>query len=105
MKATDKKTYVPSPADTSEVKLSKDVLELCELIAENTHDVWAVGRINEGWSYGECRNDELKHHPCLVPYGELSESEKEYDRSTAMEALKLITKLGYTITKNEPDKN
>ena len=93
--------YDPKPIDTSEVELDGDILDLCELIAENTHDVWAVGRIKDGWTYGEKRDDEKKHHPCLLPYDELSESEKEYDRSTSMETLKLIIKLGYTITKKK----
>lgn len=93
----NKKTYTPSPVNTDDVTLDAGILELCELIAKNTHDVWAVGRINEGWTYGEARNDVQKKHPCLVPYEELPESEKEYDRSTALEALKLIVKLGYKI--------
>ena len=92
--------YNPKPVDTSEVQLDSEILDLCELIAKNTHDVWAVGRIKDGWSYGERRNDEKKQHPCLVPYEELSDSEKEYDRSTSMETLKLIIKLGYKISKN-----
>ena len=96
------KTYTPHPVDTSEINLrdiDSSILELGEKIAENVHDVWAVGRIKEGWSYGETRNDEKKTHPCLVPYSELTDTEKEYDRNTAMETLKLILKLGYTITK------
>ena len=91
--------YNPKPVDTSDVVLDSEILELCELIAENTHEVWAEGRIKNGWSFGEKRNDEKKLHPCLVPYGELPESEKEYDRNTSMETLKLIIKLGYRITK------
>lgn len=49
-------------------------------MAKNVHEVWAQNRINEGWKYGDKRNDELKQHPCLVPYEELSEVEKDYDR-------------------------
>lgn len=74
-------------------------LALTEKLAENTHDVCAEGRIKGGWTYGEKRDDALKHHPCLVPYSELSESEKEYDRNTALETLKLILKLGYSVKK------
>ena len=96
---TTKKTYTPAPINTDDVQLDESILDLCELIAKNTHDVWSVGRINEGWNYGEARNDEKKLHPCLVPYEELAESEKEYDRNTALEALKLIVKLGYKIEK------
>ena len=91
--------YTPKPINTDDVKLNEELLKLTEKLAENTHEVWAAGRISEGWSYGEKRDDINKQTPCLVPYEELDESEKEYDRKTAMETLKLIMKLGYKITK------
>ena len=91
--------YKPEPIDTNDVQLSADIMELCELIAKNTHEVWAEERMNNGWVYGEMRDDERKHHPCLVPYDELDESEKKYDRNTSIETLKLIVKLGYEIKK------
>lgn len=91
--------YTPKPICTDDIKLSDDILELCELIAKNTHDVWAQSRIREGWTYGEMRDDEKKCHPCLVPYEQLPESEKDYDRDTSMETLKLVIKLGYKIIK------
>ncbi len=91
--------YNPNPIDTSSIELSKDLIELRELIAKNVHDVWAVGRIKEGWTYGDKKNAELKQTPLLVPYEDLPESEKEYDRNTAYETLKVIIKLGYKITK------
>lgn len=81
--------YTPKPIKIDDVALSEDLLELTEKLAENTHDIWADGRIKDGWTYGEERNDALKHHPCPVPYSELGESEKEYDRNTALETLKL----------------
>lgn len=89
--------YEPRPIDTSDVKLPEDLLKLIEEIAENTHDVWAVGRMKEGWVYGDRRDDVAKTSPCLVPYDELPDSEKEYDRNTSFETLKLILKLGYKI--------
>ena len=90
-------TYRPKPIDTSAVELSPDLLELTEELAENTHEVWAAGRIAEGWTHGPVRDDEHRRHPCLVPYSDLPESEKEYDRKTAMEALKTLIALGYDI--------
>ena len=93
--------YTPKPINTDDIVLSKDLLELTERLAENTHEVWAEGRVFDGWTFGQKRNDEKKEHPCLVPYSELSESEKEYDRNTAMETLKLIIKLGYSVSKKE----
>lgn len=91
--------YRPEPKDTSKVELSEELLALTEQIAENVHDVWAQGRIREGWTYGEVKDEKKKTTPCLVPYGELSESEKEYDRNTALQTLKLIVSLGYRIEK------
>lgn len=89
--------YKPTPINTNDVSLTPELIALTEKLAENTHDVWAEGRIREGWTYGEQRDDAAKKHPCLVPYSELSESEKEYDRNTAIETLKLIIKMGYSI--------
>lgn len=91
--------YIPNPVDTSNVVLSKDLLELTEQIAKNTHDVWAKGRMAEGWRYGEKRDDKNKLTPCMVEYEELPESEKEYDRNTSLETIKLIISLGYKIEK------
>ena len=94
------KKYQPEPVDTSGIELPAELLELTETVAENVHDVWSAGRLAEGWTYGETRDDGKKKHPCLVPYDELPESEKEYDRNTAMQTLKLIIALGYKIEKN-----
>ena len=94
-------TYNPKPLNTSKVELSRDLLELTEQIAENVHEVWSAGRIADGWTYGEKRDDKLKQTPCLVPYSMLSESEKEYDRKTALNTLKLVIALGYRIEKGE----
>lgn len=95
--------YTPKPIDTSKIALPEELVELTEKIAENVHDVWAEGRIKQGWTYGEVRDDEKKHNPCLVPYRELPESEKEYDRNTAFETVKLILSLGFKITKENED--
>lgn len=91
--------YQPNPIDTGDIRLSDDILKLTELIAENAHEVWAKERIAEGWTYGEKKDGTMKTTPCLVPYQELPESEKDYDRNAALETLKLIQKLGYRIIK------
>lgn len=91
------KTYIPKPIDTSNIELSKELLELTEKLAENVHDIWALGRVNEGWTFGEQRDDVLKQSPCLIPYANLPESEKDYDRNTAIATIKAIIALGYKI--------
>ena len=90
--------YTPRPIDTSDVELSEEICAVRELLARNTHEVWAASRIREGWTLGP-RDDANKKHPCLVPYDELSEIEKDYDRNTSGETLKVLLKLGYKITK------
>lgn len=92
-------TYKPAPIDTSLVQLNQDILELTEFLAKNAHDIWSTQRMADGWVYGAERNDAKKEHPCLIEYELLPDSEKEYDRKTAMETLKGIIALGYKIEK------
>jgi ryanodine receptor 2 len=91
------KTNKPNPIATSEIELPDELKQLIEQLARNVHDNWVIGRIKEGWTYGPERNDELKQTPCIVDYDDLPESEKEYDRNTSKETLKLILKLGWKI--------
>lgn len=91
--------YIPSPHDVGDVQLGAELDALIEFLAENVHEQWALGRINDGWRYGPERDDEQKLHPGLVAYNELSDLEKEYDRNTAVATLKLIKKFGFEITK------
>lgn len=89
--------YTPAPLDTSAVALPPSLVALLEKLAANTHEVWARQRAADGWTFGPARDDSAKKHPSLVPYGDLSEGEKEYDRQTAGETLKVILLLGYAI--------
>lgn len=95
------KTYTPKPIDLSDVELTEDLNELREAIAENAHEVWAENRQKEGWTYGPQRDDKLKQTPDMVPYSQLPESEKEYDREMAVKTIKLLKKLGYELVKCE----
>ena len=95
------KTYTPKPIDLSDVELTEDLNELREAIAENAHEIWAENRQAEGWTYGPQRDDKLKQTPDMVPYSQLPEGEKEYDREMAMKTIKLLKKLGYDLIKRE----
>lgn len=95
------KNYIPAPVDTSDVILPDELEHLTEQLAAHVHDTWALGRIKDGWTYGETRNDAAKTTPCLVPYDELPASEQAYARETALEVLRLIYKLGYEIVRKE----
>ena len=91
--------YQPTPIDTSKAELSPELLQLTEMLAKNTHDIWARQRMKDGWRFGPVRDDAKKEHPCLIAYEELPESEREYDRQTAIETLRLIVALGYRIAR------
>ena len=95
--------YNPTPLDTNDATLPEELNQLAEQLAANVHEVWAKGRLDEGWTYGAVRSDAQKKTPCLVPYDDLPENEKEYDRNTAMQTLKAIVKLGYTIVPPQGD--
>lgn len=92
--------YKPKPVCTDNIKLPEELYELVEKIAENVHENWAFSRMEEGWIYGDKRDDDQKTTPCMIPYENLPETEKEYDRKTAIETLKFIISMGYTINKS-----
>jgi hypothetical protein len=82
-----------------ETQIPKEINEIVELLAEHVHEIWMQGRIKQGWTYGPKRDDNKKQTPCLVPYEELPEEEKEYDRNTALETIKFLLEKGYSIKK------
>ena len=98
---TDKFVYEPSPITLDDVELSDDLTELQEAIAENAHEIWAKARTDQGWTYGPERNDQKKETPDMVPYCNLPEGEKQYDREMAMQTLKLVKKLGFEIVRRK----
>lgn len=91
------KEYTPKPIDTVKVMIPEELLPLIEEMAKNVHEVWAQNRIKDGWRYGPVRDDVKKTHPCLIPYEDLSENEKDYDRATSQETLKFILASGFRI--------
>lgn len=97
--STDGKDYIPHPVDLSDVSLDNEILELMEAIAENAHEVWAQKRIDDGWKYGDHRDDDNKIHPDLIPFSDLSENEKDYDRDMARSTIGLLNKMGFFVAR------
>jgi RyR domain len=92
--------YSPAPLDTVTISVPEDLTDLIENLAHNVHEVWARGRMEEGWVYGPERSDARKESPCLLPYDKLSETEKNYDRKTVDSTIRAIIKLGYVIVRS-----
>ena len=93
-------TYEPRPIDTSRIELDEELQQLTERLAENAHDHWARRRMAEGWTFGRVRDDGARTHPNLVPYDQLTEAEKEYDRESAMQTLRAMIALGWRIERS-----
>jgi hypothetical protein len=91
--------YKPEPIDTSHISVTPELSALIEKLARNTHAVWAEKRMQDGWSYGTERNDAKKKHPDMLPYEDLTEGEKSYDREVVTQVVKVILALGYGIVK------
>jgi hypothetical protein len=90
-------SYIPQPIDTSHVRLTEAQRRLIEQLASNDHDVWAKKRMDDGWRHGDSRNDDAKTHPCLIPYAQLPETEKDYDRVMVEQVVRGAVALGYRI--------
>lgn len=93
--------YEPKAGMVTPEDLPAEFHPLMEQIAEQVHDAWAAGRLAEGWRYGPVLDREAKTHPDLVPYGQLPESERAYDRRTAAQTIDGLLRLGYRIVKAE----
>ncbi len=91
--------YVPKPLDTSRIALTEAQKQLIEQLAANAHEVWAQKRLADGWKLGRERSDAAKTHPCLVPYADLPEGEKDYDRVLVEQVLRGAIALGYQVDK------
>ena len=90
--------YHPQPIETSGADLS-NLQPLVEQLARNAHEIWAQQRMKDGWTWGPQRDDARKYHPSLVPYEELPESEKVYDRIMVSQTLKAALALGFRIVR------
>jgi hypothetical protein len=89
--------YIPTPLDTSNVRLPTSLAALRERLAAHCHDVWAEHRIEEGWTAGPEYSSQSKTHPCLVPFHSMPEDEQQFDRRFADETIKAIIALGFEI--------
>jgi hypothetical protein len=91
--------YEPRPISIDGVEIELELTELVEALARNAHDVWALQRLADGWSWGEQRCDTAKTHPCLVHYDELPDSEKVYDLNVVSSTIRAIIALGFRISR------
>lgn len=77
------------------------VPDVMERLAEAAHKVWMDGKLRDGWKYGPVTDKPKKIHSCLVPYNQLSETDKESDRDMVRGIPKILAAAGYKMVKVE----
>ncbi|MFM8886505.1 MAG: RyR domain-containing protein [Chthoniobacterales bacterium] len=87
----------PTPDKDQSFSLPGFLDPLIEKLAEKVHDRWAERRLEEGWTLGKRRDDAAKTTPNLVAYDKLTETEKAYDRATAIATIKNLYTEGYRV--------
>ncbi|MCB1085761.1 MAG: hypothetical protein KDM63_01845 [Verrucomicrobiae bacterium] len=65
-----------------------------EAAAIAEHEGWMAEKLESGWKHGPARDDEAKVHPSIVPYAELTEVEKEKDRSAVRNYPAMVRRAG-----------
>lgn len=84
--------YTPKPVLMEMSELNPEIQKLIETLSENAHDIWAEEKISNGWEFGEKLDKDTKKHPNLVPYEDLSEEDKEYDRKMVIGTISYLLK-------------
>uniref|UniRef100_A0A8C3VGZ6 Ryanodine receptor 3 n=1 Tax=Catharus ustulatus TaxID=91951 RepID=A0A8C3VGZ6_CATUS len=95
-------SFIPCPIDTSQVALPFHLEKIRDKLAENIHELWGMNKIELGWTYGKIRDDNKRHHPCLVEFSKLPETEKNYNLQMSTETLKTLLALGCHIVHAHP---
>ncbi|XP_075987925.1 ryanodine receptor isoform X13 [Anticarsia gemmatalis] len=89
--------YKPAPLDLSAVTLTPKMDELVDQLAENTHNLWARERIQQGWTYGLNEDPDMHRSPHLVPYPKVDDAIKKANRDTASETVRTLLVYGYNL--------
>ncbi|GMF10002.1 unnamed protein product [Phytophthora lilii] len=85
------------PFSTDHVQLSWDIMMLIDLLAENSHEVWAAEYASSGWCFGPEFDEVAKTHPSLKPYMLLDEHDKTLTREGVTSVLKSCIYLVETV--------
>lgn len=89
--------YKPAPLDLSAITLTPKLEELVDQLAENTHNLWAKERIQQGWTYGLNEDPDMFRSPHLVPYAKVDDAIKKANRDTASETVRTLLVYGYNL--------
>jgi hypothetical protein len=68
-----------------------------ERMAELEHGRWNVERLENGWRPGSPRDNDRKIHNCIVPWKDLPNDIKHYDRDAVKEFPAILAKAGLEV--------
>ncbi|KAA3679890.1 ryanodine receptor 2 [Paragonimus westermani] len=85
-------TYNPTPRDLRGVNVSKEMLNLAEILADNAHNIWARQKMSDLEAIGG------GVHQLLVPYEILTDNERKRYRRLTHELIKYLQYQGYRLT-------
>lgn len=70
-----------------------------DTLARNEHDLWMREKTERGWRSGSERDDEKKIHPCLVPWENLSDDDRQKDIMFSKEIPRILANAGFEVEK------
>ena len=73
---------------------------LLQQMASQEHERWCRERWLSGWVFNSQRNDAEQRHDKLVPYKQLSDEVREFDRATVTELPGLLGALGISLRRD-----
>lgn len=77
------------------VEISENEIEKMSVLE---HERWVLERRSNGWRYGRIKNVTEKRSPYLVPWGDLPEEIREYDREAVRNMIPILKSLGIGIS-------
>lgn len=91
--------YVMTPARSNEPPFNFPGNDL-ELLAELEHERWVNTLLGSGWQVGPETDKAHKIHRALVPWGELSEADKDKDRDLVRGIPDILARAGYAVQRS-----
>ena len=85
----DKATYA-NPKNANIDFSFLDDKEKVEQLAEMEHRRWMANKYLYDWNYGKVRNTFMKEHESILPFEQLDEGTKDYDRQQIMDIREII---------------
>lgn len=85
--------YIISTIFLLQIQLPAYIENVRDKLAENLHEIWAASKIEQGWSYGEVRDDPRKKNPSINNFEKVPMTEKKYVITVSFETLRYMSKL------------